>query len=267
MSLTLNETVLSALLHGNLLERDASVNNAVAHDAARQIIATRHYAIISPSRDVLGHRHGGDAGAHEALLRTAHAAARNGLPHPLHPDHTAQEAHRIHNYGVNSAMVATLRGQPHVRALGGYKEAGTGHAAGHIPTEGSFVIHGHHAGSRMSLDTATALGHHFGQDSIIYSGPETSHEPRLVSLHYHPDGSPKFGSYSHVAAFDPARVRAVTPGDARRTALGGGTVAFTHAYDPHGDPLRHALPHQDLNQIAFKLVGRTARPHVADVSH
>jgi hypothetical protein len=118
------------------------------------------------------------------------------------------------------------------------------------------------------MDAAAAIGHAFAQDSIIYSGPETNHEPRLLGLHYNDDdGSPKHGSYDTWAVFDPSRVRAVTPGDARRQALSGGTVAFTHAYDPNGDPLRHALPRQDINQTAFRLLSRTARPILANVRY
>ena len=124
-----------------------------------------------------------------------------------------------------------------------------------------------HAGAKLKQESAVHFGHAFAQDSIIYSGPETQHEPREFRLHYNQDGSPDKGKFNHSMIFDPTRVRAVTPGGANRAAAAGRMVAFTHAYDPSGDPMRHALPRQEINQVAFRLLGRNAGPSPADVKN
>lgn len=277
MNLTINEAVLHALLHGTMVEDRADVNNAVAHDAARQVVASNHFAIISPSRDTVGHvatLHSPTASeeaktsARAALLRTAHVARHLGILTPHETEKGGEGDYHQHYLSVaHGSMVETLRGHPHVRAVGGYREAGT---AGHplnIPTESSFVLHGRHGGVTLSRTHAVALGHKYGQDSVIYSGPETHGQPHLLGLHYNDDGSPKHGSFESWQAFDDSRVRAVTPGSAAHHVAAGRTIAFTHAFDPAKDPQRHAVPAPTLDQVAFRLVGRNAGASPADVRH
>lgn len=277
----INEAVLHALVFGTMLEDRSDVHNAVAHDAARQVVASKHFAIISPSRDTLGHvqtLHSATASqeakdtARAALLRTAHAARHLGIPAPHESELAAAGDYHQHYLSVaHGSIVEALRGHPHVRAIGGYREQGSTAHPLHLPTESSFVLHGRHGGATLTREHAVALGHKYAQDSVIYSGPETGHQPHLLGLHYNADGSPKRslrqGSFDSWQAFDDSRVRAVTPGAAASRAATGRTVAFTHAFNPAHDPMRHVMPAAGLDQVAFALVKHGAVSSPNDVRH
>jgi hypothetical protein len=260
---------------------ERSATDPVVHDATRRMIQQGNYVILSPSRNHLVTEkdyepHPGDTP--EAKMRKESARMANIRNRRLlseehlvpQGDHPLEHTHIAYNFAKAARMSESLRrlGVEHVHATGGFREAGTDHPRGMIPTEASFVIR---TGPKFGFHDAVNMAHEFGQDSFIHHGEETGHKPTLIQMKYHPETqmSPeKHADRFSVEpwSFDPHRVRAVTPARAHALSMGGKMVAFTHHWNPETGYPHHAPPTR-LTRPAWRFVGGDEPSSRLDIPH
>lgn len=270
--LEMAEAIITAALLP-IEEKYSPLLDPVAHDAARKFIQGGNYAIISPSRNMLITRADYEPSSRDTALdlkekeKTKRDHIRNQMLRQelakhlgsRYPQHLSlAQVHEVYNSGQEHALLQHLQlaGHEFVTTTGGYREAGSPLVRGHIPTEASFIVR---TGKQFPLPEAARIGHHFGQESIIYSGEETGHKPTLVPMHYHDVTQERdLKNPFHVEpwSFDPTRVRAVFPPEAHVHSQRGLEVAFTHHWHP-GMAYPHHLPPSHLTRPAWKFVGAT----------
>jgi hypothetical protein len=259
---------------------EKSILDPVVHDAARKLIQQGGYTIISPSRNhFIGPKdydpHPSDTpetAMKKEAARMAHIRNKRLLteekmiPSGASPEHV----HIAYNYAKAARMSERLRerGIEHVHATGGFRESGSEFPRGMIPTEASFVIRN---GPKFGFHEAVDLASEFGQDSFIHHGAETDHLPKIVTMHYHPETQeqhPKHEKRFSVEpwAFDPHRVRTMSPTKAHALSMGGKEVAFTHHWTPASGYEFHNPPRK-LTQPAWRFVGGDEPASRLDIPH
>lgn len=221
-----------------------------AHDAARAIIGSGHYAIVSTHNDVVGSfatiaspwaTRKEKERAQSALRRVAYVASLHGIGSPLCLDGDVVEQ-AVYESGLHAYLTGSFHGTLGVAQ----------HLHVDVVCDGRpyYLLSGQYDGAALGQDGAVEIGQAFGQDRMAYAGPETDGVPRLLHLYDHPDGRPRLDSWAV------GEVLTEVGRDEGCDQVDSRPVEFVRVGDPATALLAGLFPRSNINEVGKQLMER-----------